>query len=60
MSSALIAFAGQPIGLAMTGFLLQAFNPLVTVLAFMALQAFVTVLGDIQPACAQCEAIVRT
>jgi predicted MFS family arabinose efflux permease len=43
----LVAFAGQPIGLAITGFLLEAFNPLVTVLAFMALQAFVTLLATI-------------
>ena len=45
----LIAFAGQPIGLAVTGFLLEAFNPLVTVLAFMALQAFVSILATINP-----------
>ena len=43
----LIAFAGQPIGLAVTGFLLEAFNPLVTVLAFMALQAFVSILATV-------------
>jgi hypothetical protein len=41
----LIAFAGQPIGLAVTGFLLEAFNPLITVLAFMAIQAFVSILA---------------
>jgi MFS family permease len=45
----LIAFAGQPIGLAVTGFLLEAFNPLVTVLAFMALQAVVSILATINP-----------
>jgi MFS family permease len=39
----LIAFAGQPIGLAITGFLLEAFNPLVTVLVFMAMQAAITI-----------------
>ncbi|HEX5440317.1 MAG TPA: MFS transporter [Ktedonobacterales bacterium] len=43
----LIAFAGQPIGLAVTGLLLEAFNPLVTVLAFMALQAFVSILATV-------------
>lgn len=43
----LIAFAGQPIGLAVTGFLLEAFNPLVTVLAFMAIQAFVSILATV-------------
>ncbi|HKT38831.1 MAG TPA: MFS transporter [Ktedonobacterales bacterium] len=43
----LIAFAGQPIGLAITGLLLEAFNPLVTVLAFMALQAFVSILATV-------------
>ena len=45
----LIAFAGQPIGLAITGFLLEAFNPLVTVLVFMALQAIMTFLATINP-----------
>jgi hypothetical protein len=30
-----------------TGFLLEAFNPLVTVLAFMALQAFVSILATV-------------
>jgi hypothetical protein len=32
-----------------TGFLLEAFNPLVTVLAFMALQAVVSILATINP-----------
>lgn len=45
----LIAFAGQPIGLALTGFLLEAFNPLVTALAFMALQAAITVAATVNP-----------
>lgn len=45
----LVAFFGQPIGLAITGFLLEAFNPLVTVLIFMALQAFMTLLATINP-----------
>lgn len=43
----LIAFAGQPIGLAVTGLLLEAFNPLVTVLAFMVLEAFVSILATV-------------
>ena len=43
----LIAFAGQPIGLAVTGLLLEVFNPLVTVLAFMVLQAFVSILATV-------------
>ena len=45
----LIAFAGQPIGLAITGLLLEAFNPLVTVLVFMAIQAFISVLATVNP-----------
>lgn len=45
----LVAFAGQPIGLAITGFLLEAFNPLVTVLAFMALQAAITLVATVNP-----------
>lgn len=45
----LIAFAGQPIGLAITGFLLEAFNPLVTVLVFMALQGAMTLVATINP-----------
>ncbi len=45
----LIAFCGQPIGLAITGFLLEAFNPLVTALAFMALQVAITALATVNP-----------
>ncbi|HEU5349276.1 MAG TPA: MFS transporter [Ktedonobacterales bacterium] len=45
----LIAFAGQPVGLAITGFLLEMFNPLVTVLVFVALQGISTVLVTINP-----------
>lgn len=45
----LIAFCGQPIGLALTGFLLEAFNPLVTVLVFTAMQLAMTILATINP-----------
>ena len=45
----LVAFAGQPIGLAVTGILLEVFNPLVTVLVFMTMQAAMTVLATINP-----------
>ena len=45
----LIAFCGQPIGLAITGFLLEAFNPLVTALVFMAMQVAITALATINP-----------
>jgi predicted MFS family arabinose efflux permease len=45
----LIAFAGQPVGLAITGLLLEAFNPLVTALVFMAIQVAMTSLATINP-----------
>jgi MFS family permease len=45
----LIAFFGQPIGLAVTGLLLEKFNPLVTVLVFMVLQGAITALATLNP-----------
>ncbi|HET8906063.1 MAG TPA: MFS transporter [Ktedonobacterales bacterium] len=45
----LIAFFGQPIGLAVTGLLLEKFNPLVTVLVFTVLQGAVTALATLNP-----------
>jgi MFS family permease len=45
----LIAFAGQPLGLAVTGFLLEAFSPLATVLIFMTLQLSMTLLATFNP-----------
>jgi MFS family permease len=45
----LIAFAGQPIGLAITGFLLEVTTPLVTVLVFMVLQGAITLAATFNP-----------
>jgi hypothetical protein len=40
----LIAFGGQPIGLALTGILLQSFGPLATILVLLVPQVVLAVL----------------